>query len=230
MVYCIEPVNMTGITQGTYDRMCDDPMQDWYFKHHKTRPLEPWMFEHFPSVLKVHPSYPLTDVTMFGFYGVCEAIKRAIEDIEPGVHQFIPFKLLYGVVEGQELEPTPVMTIDAQGNTRSFVYERKVPQVEPSVHQYYTLWNNGHFAEGVFDPASPVDWERSDHQIWNVPGKPPHTWSKTLGVPLTLRADIIGNRHLWKLNTETYVSDQLYARLKRDNLGSGWSFEKQIVV
>lgn len=224
MVYCVEPNGFANIMQGNYDRKPNDPPQEWYnWGAYRSR-LEPWMFDSFPTVLRVHPSYPLTDVAMFGFYGVSEAIKRAIEDIEPGVHQFVPFKLIYGVPDASALEPEPVIEVNEQGRIRRVVYDPKFPQISPTEHQYYTFWCNNRFPEETRHPESPVDWDKGRHKEW------PACWSKDRGVPLALCSEIIGNRHFFRLSTEYYISDALYEHFRRNKLGSGWVFEKQIVV
>jgi hypothetical protein len=181
------------------------------------------MFDSFPTRLEVHPSYPMTDVALYGFLAVNEGIKGEIEDLEPGVHQFIPLKVIYGVATGPEQEPSVVTTMDAQGRLHRYVPERKVPVVEPTEHQYYTLWVNHRLPHGLRDPASPIVWDRNVELY-------PNAWLKTPGVPLVLRAEIIGDRHLWKVGLHTMISDALYERLGKYNIGSGLRFEKQIVV
>ncbi|MFM9940024.1 MAG: hypothetical protein ACKVP7_11070 [Hyphomicrobiaceae bacterium] len=225
MVYSVDCVDYSNIMQGRYDRMIDDPWPTWnpppgpYY----SKPLEPWMFDAFPSRLEVHPSYPLTDVAMYGLLAVNEGIKRAIEDIEPGVHQFVPVKVIYGVTAGPELEPAVVTTMNAQGRFHRYVPERKTPAIEPTEHQYYTLWINHRLPGTRLDPASPIVWDRNV-KIY------PNDWANIPGLPLVLRAEIIGNRQLWNVGVYTMISDTLYERLRRDGLGSGWRFEKQIVV
>lgn len=92
-------VNNDNITPGSYDRMPDDPMQPWY-EEHFFPPFEDWQCEYFPSRYTLNPeiSKP-TDIVMFGYWGMRDEIKQIIEAVEPGVHQFIPFKLIYGPEE-----------------------------------------------------------------------------------------------------------------------------------
>jgi hypothetical protein len=122
------------------------------------------------------------------------------------------------------LEPEPVIEVNEQGRIRRVVYDPQRPQISTTEHQYYTFWCNNRFPEETRHPESPVDWDNSDYRV------APACWSKNRGRPLTLRSEIIGHRHFFRLRTEYYVSDALYEHFHRNKLGSGWAFEKQIVV
>ena len=71
MVYCVEPNGFANIMQGTPNQEIGGPRY-WDCDHRA--PLEAAMFAYFPSILRVHPSYPLTHVGMNrGYYFVSEA-------------------------------------------------------------------------------------------------------------------------------------------------------------
>ncbi len=146
MVYYVRSDN---IPIGSYDRMPDDPMQPW-FETHFFPPFEDWQCEYFPSRYTFHPAVPKPpDVVVFRYWGVCEGIKEIIESVELGVHQFIPFKLIYGPendrielqyytlaigcwLEAINLEKSDVKISeksDATGNPLYWMKKRNVPLV-----------------------------------------------------------------------------------------------------
>lgn len=93
------------ITTGSVDRMPDSPMQPWYEERPRNLPLEPWMFAYFPSKMTLHPAQGRpSDVVMLGYWGVSQPIKDLIETFEPGLHQFIPFKIEWGPASARKLE------------------------------------------------------------------------------------------------------------------------------
>lgn len=104
MIYAVES-ELGVITEGVPDKMPDQPMQDWcdkWYSANREPRLEDWMMAEFPTEVRV-PRRGLTDVVIFGFFGIPAAVKDVIERFEPGVHQFIPFRLVIGKGDGEEV-------------------------------------------------------------------------------------------------------------------------------
>ena len=93
----------TAATEGDPDRMPDYPVfHAWYddmMRNDPCRPLAPWMTEYFPTNLIVDAERhgALTSWLMFRYYGIPPRTKEIIERLEPGVHQFLPLRVVYRI-------------------------------------------------------------------------------------------------------------------------------------
>lgn len=119
----------SGISEGlphaiavTTDVDRDPYLEDWFRQRIRSQtwctPLADWMLDKYPSIVTIDSRrFKLTPWAGYAaHWSVCRSVKDVIESFEPGKHQFLPVKLLYGACDKFEEHDYFTLQVNAMEN------------------------------------------------------------------------------------------------------------------
>jgi hypothetical protein len=152
----------------------------------------------------------LTSWIAYSHWGVSEAVKTAIEELEPGVHKFFPCKLFQSSVPEAQWQH-----FDLEAKDTDFKAEAEIKI------GYYTLDGIPVVRDAIDQDASTGDWRT----VKKIDGTPVKFWSPSLSgqSPICLYEAAIKNKHLFYADSYAVLclSGALHKRLTELNALTG---------